>query len=210
MALPLDAATRAALRAGQLFTGWLIDLFLDEGTERYWNGYTPLSYMSETGALATYQGIGESWALKGELEKRKGLEGASFELFFDSAGQVKAGDPVHELLNKTWHRRRVRVRQVLFTSAGRSVAVGTVEEVQGEIDNIADTLEAGRGAELSVTVESGTFSYLERTQTKRTAETQARFWPGDTGFQIMPKIAGIELPWKSKFQKMPGFKQVGK
>jgi|GEM_PF-3469542 len=175
---------------------WFLEITLDSETLRWCNGRDSLTLDDNT-----YTPLGTRWTPPDRLKRRAGLKSEKFELDFDSSRQSDNTDPVGALLDKTWRRRQIRLRRIVWNS-GQVPDDGTVlEDERGRLRNLSDSLKAGQAARLTMEIESGALAYLERRMETRTPASQNAAYPGDKGFDLIAQLEGVTLPWRTKFKK---------
>lgn len=203
MPLPLSPEQKAALRAGRIETGFLLDLFVDGESLHCSTLYSDISYDVGDGVTRAYEPLADRWS-HGEQAITMGtdLEPVPLNLSFDASRAGDDSDFVGRFVDSQWHRRRARLTEVTFlVGSSRFVPIAPVFTWEGEMD-FADFPESvGTPPTMLLTLESGTFRYLGTNVQTRTDENQQRFFPGDTFFQDLPGLIGRELPWHRNWVK---------
>ena len=203
MPLPLSSEQKAALRAGRIEMGFLLDLFVD-GTSLHCSSlYTPLSYDVGDGVTRDYEPMADRWG-HGENAITMGtdLTPEPLNLIFDASRVGDNTDFVGRFVDSKWHRRHTRLTEMTFlVGSSRAVPIAPVFTWEGDMDFASFPETAGAPPTMMLTIESGTFRYLSRNVQTRTDENQQRFFPGDKFFQDLPGLIGRELPWHRSWIK---------
>lgn len=200
--LTFSAAVDAALAERTWSIGLFFELYALEATFRYWNGNGEINPVDIN---QTFEGIGPRMRLSGDLEIGIGLESRTISLEFDSARQVDNDDPLGQIYDSTWQGRRCRLAEVMFVPhQNRTVPIGVTWQQWGNVDRLVDTLSADSEPTTVMSIETGTFRYLERNLLYRSEATQKRLFPGDTGMDLQAQMVGVELPWRSKWSTAAG------
>lgn len=175
---------------------WFLEISLDAETLRWWSGHGSVVFDGET-----WTGLGQRWRAPKSLKRTAGLKSEKFDLEFDSSRQTNNADPIGHLLDQKWRRRQMRLRRIAW-AAGAGPDVGDVlADERGRIRNLSDELQAGKPATLSMEIESGMLAYLERRMETRSPAGQKRVFPGDLGFDLIAKLEGKTIPWRTKETK---------
>ena len=175
---------------------WFLDLSLDGGTTRWWNGEGDITFDGQT-----YIGLGKRFIPPKDIKRTASLKSEKLTLEFDCSGQLDNSDPIGALLDQNWRRRPIRLRMVVW-DYGQSPDDGDVyEDERGIIHNLPSELQQGEQPILEMEIESGLLAYLERRKSNRTAVSQKAVYPDDEGFDLALKLRGTEIPWRTKHKK---------
>jgi|GEM_PF-2774004 len=175
---------------------WFLEIFLDETTARWWSGTGPAVFDGQT-----YTGLGARWKTPEALQRTDSLKSETIDLEFDSSRQTVNADPIGWLLDQRWRRRAIRLRQVAW-EFGDVPDNGTVlDDERGRIRNLSDEIKAGSPATLTMEIESGVLAYLERRMELRTPASQKRVFPEDLGFDLIAKLEGKTILWRTNYKK---------
>lgn len=173
---------------------WFLDILLDGETLRWWSGTGPITFDGQT-----YTGLGARWTPPERIKRRASMKSETIELEFDSSRQSDNADPVGHLLDQKWRRRQVRLRRIAW-EAGTGPGSGDVlEDERGRIRNLSDRVRMGQAARITMEIESGALAYLERRMATRSPVSQKAVFPGDLGFDLIARLQGITLPWRTKY-----------
>lgn len=175
---------------------WFLDIVLDNETLRWWSGHGSIAFEGQT-----YTGLGTRWKTPESLKRSASLKSEKVELEFDSARQTVNGDPIGHLLDQKWRRRQVRLRRLVWNVGETPDAATVLADERGRIRNLSDELQAGKPPKLTMEIESGALAYLERRAEFRTSAGQKRVFPADKGFDLIAKLEGKTLRWRTKETK---------
>ena len=175
---------------------WFLDITLDSETLRWWSGTGDVTFGGQT-----YTGLGSRFITPESLKRKASLKSEKVELEFDSSRQSDNSDPIGHLLDQNYRNRAIRLRRVAWL-AGQTVDAGeTLADERGRIRNIADGLQRGKPAILTMELESGALAYLERRMETRSPASQNIVFPEDKGFDLIAQLEGVTLPWRTKYKK---------
>ncbi|WP_300396686.1 phage tail protein [Henriciella sp.] len=175
---------------------WFLDITLDSSTLRWWSGTGSVSFGGNT-----YTGLGTRWQPPDDLKRKSSLKSEKIDLEFDSSRQSDNSDPIGALLDEKWRNRAVRLRRLAWDAGDGPDDGDVLEDERGRIRNLSDTLQAGSPAIISMEIESGALAYLERRMETRSPASQTRVFAGDKGFDLIAKLEGKTLAWRTKHKK---------
>jgi len=179
MPLPLSTAARNAITAREVAVAWLMELYCDEGTLRGWDQFESCNYGGDT-----FEPIGSGWAIAGQIKAGAGLVAESLTFTFDGGGQYDDASFVGRLLDRSWHQRRIRIRNVCFNVSSNFVTpIDTVFEWVGFMDTISAPEGSRSGSQIILNCESGTFRARARNLRTVTDVDQRLRDPNDGSFR---------------------------
>lgn len=200
MPAPFSTAGREKLRARQISDAWFFDLYTDEGTLRGWNQQFAITLSGDE-----YEPLGDKIDIDVEINSGSDLVAEPLTIKFDGAAKLDNTSFVGRLLDRTWHQRRIRVRQFVFdvTSNKRSEAT-EVFSWYGNMDTLSDP-EGGSGpAEIILNCESGTFRALARNNQTVTDVNQRLRDANDASFKNMSVKPFQRVPFGIGDHKIAG------
>lgn len=205
MPLPLTTDARNALLAREVAVGWLLELSCDEGTLRGWSGTESLSYDS-----ATWEALGDRWGVSGAIGGGLDLVAESIVFWFDGGPQYDDASFVGRLLDRTWHQRAFRLRQVLFqTSTYFATVIGEVLDVRGFMDTIQTPEGGTEASRVVLSCETGTFRARARDMATITDADQRRRDSDDASFRNMAVKPFQDVPFGASWTTIPGVRSAG-
>lgn len=210
MAVPLTSGQRDALRSGPLALYLCVDLFLDGGTQRFWDG-------PENAVISgdSYLSIG-AYAGASVVSQGADLGGNGIELTLDATKLLGAAadvsDPAYFLstiISAGGYRQRPMRLSFSFWNADTGAHILQLRKFTGVIDQmqIDDKPATGSGegrALLVIKCESLTLRYGQRTGRVRSHADQQEIWPGDDFFKLCAGSVATErsLNWGHKAAKV--------
>jgi hypothetical protein len=207
MPLPLDTATRNALAAREVATAWLLELFCysaggSPATLRGWDKTEAITYDGNA-----YEALGDRWGISGEIRAGADLVAEPLTVWFDGATQLDDASFIGRLVDRQWHQRKVRLRQLLLVPTSNFVtAVGVVMDWRG----FMDTLEAPEGDEgpsrVTLSCESGTFRARARNMTTVTDRDQRLRDASDASFRNIATKPFQDVPFGTSWSSIPGYR----
>jgi hypothetical protein len=207
MPLPLDTATRNALAAREVATAWLLELFCvsaggSPATLRGWDKTEAITYDGNA-----YEALGDRWGIAGEIRAGADLVAEPLAIWFDGATQLDDASFIGRLVDRQWHQRKVRLRQLLLVPTSNFVtAVGVVMDWRG----FMDTLEAPEGDEspsrVTLSCESGTFRARARNMTTVTDRDQRLRDATDASFRNIATKPFQDVPFGTSWSSIPGYR----
>jgi hypothetical protein len=207
MPLPLDTDTRNALVAREVATAWLLELFCEDtdGDPAYLRGW------DKTGAITydsqTFEALGDQWGVFGEIKAGADLVAEPLTIWFDGVGQSDDASFIGRLLDRRWHQRKVRLRQLLLNPSSNFVtAIGVVMDWRGFMDQV----EASEGEEgpsrVLLRCESGTFRARARNMTTVTDRDQRMRDADDGSFRNIATKPFQSVPFGTSWSNIPGYR----
>lgn len=210
MPLPLDTDTRDALAAREIAVAWLLELFCDSagGSPAYlraWNQTEAITYDS-----ADFEPLGDAWGLAGEIRAGADLVAEPLTIWFDGAAQLDNASFVGRLLDRRWHQRKIRLRQLLMVPTSNFVtAIGVGLDWRGFMDSL-DAPEGGAGASrVTLSCESGTFRARARNMTTVTDRDQRLRDSNDASFRNIAVKPFQDIPFGTSWTNIPGARGGG-
>jgi hypothetical protein len=207
MPLPLDTDTRNALAAREVATAWLLELFCEdsEGDPAYlrgWDKPEAITYDS-----VSFEALNDSWGVAGDIRAGADLVAEPLTIWFDGALQLDDASFVGRLLDRRWHQRKVRLRQLLLNPSTHFVtAIGVVMDWRG----FMDTIEAPEGDEgpsrVTLSCESGTFRARARNMTTVTDRDQRLRDADDGSFKNIATKPFQSVPFGTSWSNIPGYR----
>lgn len=204
MPLPLDTATRNALGAREVACAWLLELFCEStgGSPAYlrgWDKTEAITYDS-----VTFEALGDAWGINGEIRAGADLVAEPLSIWFDGSKQLDDASFIGRLLDRRWHQRKVRLRQLLMAPTSNFVtAVGVVLDWRGFMDTI-DAPEGEGPSRVTLQCESGTFRARARNMTTVTDMDQKRRDADDASFQNIATKPFQSVPFGTSWSNIPG------
>lgn len=200
MPLPLSTAARNAINAREVAFAWFVELHCDEGVLRGWDQFETITYGGQT-----YEPLGSTFSIVGELKAGGGLVAESLTVSFDGGGQYDDASFVGRLLDRSWHQRRIKIWNVCFdTSSNFVTAIGTVLEWYGYMDTI-DAPEGSRGqSQIILNCESGTFRARARNLRTLTDVDQKLRDATDASFRNIAVKPFQDVPFGISWANIPG------
>lgn len=210
MAVPLTTGQRNALRSGPLALYLCVELDLDSGTVRFWDGPDHVDIDGDT-----YYAIG-AYAGCTTISMGADLGGQGIELTLDAtkllgdAGDVS--DPAYFLstiISDGGYRQRPMRAAYSFWNAQTGVHLLQIRKFTGLIDQMEIREEPGGDgsgqALLKVRCESMTLRYGQRVGRIRGNEDQQEIFAGDEFFKLCAGSIATEreLLWGHKGAKTP-------
>jgi hypothetical protein len=210
MPLPLTTDTRDRLQSRQVGCAWLLELFTESagGSPAYlrgWDKTETINYDS-----VDFEPLGDAWGISGEIRAGADLVAEPLTIWFDGSKQLDDASFVGRLLDRRWHQRKVRVRQLLMTSGSNfTVAVGVALDWRGFMDRI-ETPEGDDGpSRVILTCESGTFRARARNMTTVTDMDQKRRDATDASFRNIATKPFQSVPFGTDWSNIPGVRTGG-
>lgn len=204
MPLPLDTDTRNALNAREVSCAWLLELFTEStgGSPAYlrgWDKSEAITYDS-----VSFEALGDAWGISGEIRAGADLVAEPLTIWFDGAKQLDDTSFVGRLLDRRWHQRKVRLRQLLMVPGSNFVtAIGVVLDWRGFMDTI-ETPEGEGPSRVTLTCESGTFRARARNMTTVTHMDQKRRDATDASFANIAVKPFQSVPFGTSWSNIPG------
>lgn len=205
MPLPITSDVRARLEARQMTTSWLLELYTESvgGSPAYlrgWDQSEAITYES-----VTYEPLGDAWGVMGEIRAGADLVAEPLTIWFDATEQLDDASFVGRLLDRRWHQRKVRLRQLITTQSSNFVTVnGVALEWRGFMDKI-ETNEGDDGpTRVTMTCESGTFRARARNMTTVTDLDQKRRDATDGSFRNIATKPFQSVPFGTSWSNIPG------
>lgn len=202
MPLPIDSETRDALVAREIAHAWLLELFTDEGTLRAWDKTEAMTFESNT-----FEALGDQWSIEGEIRAGADLVAEPLTISFDGSVQLDDASFVGRLLDRTWHQRRIRLRQMLLVPTSNFVTpVGIAFDWRGFMDTI-DAPEGGSGpSKVVLNCESGTFRARARNMHTVTDLDQRLRDANDNSFRNIATKPFQDVPFGTGWTNVPGYR----
>lgn len=200
MPLPLSTAARNAINAREVAVAWFIELYCDEGTLRGWDQFESVSYSGDT-----FEPIGSGWSVAGQIKAGAGLVAESLTLSFDGGGQYDDASFIGRLLDRSWHQRRVRIRNVCFNVSSNFVTpIDTIFEWVGFMDTITAPEALRSGSKIILNCESGTFRARARNLRTVTDADQRLRDASDASFRNIATKPFQDVPFGVDWATLPG------
>lgn len=205
MPLPIDSDTRDALAAREIACAWLLELFCESagGSPAYlrgWNQTEAITYDS-----VSFEALGDAWGVSGEIRAGADLVAEPLAIWFDGAGQLDDASFVGRLLDRRWHQRKVRLRQLLLVpSSNFATAIGVALDWRGFMDKIDAPEGEGGGSRVTLTCESGTFRARARNMTTVTDRDQRLRDANDASFRNIAVKPFQDIPFGTSWANIPG------
>lgn len=200
MPLPLSSDLRTALKARTVFHAWLLELFCDEGTLRCWDKRFPLTFEGNT-----FEGLGDLWGFDGEIRIGSDLVAEPLPLWFDGAAQLDDSSFIGRLLDRSWHERNMRLRQVIMSPTSEfTVAVGVALDLFGRMDDLTDTDQDGAPSNFQLACEVGPLWARDRNLRTVTDVDQREIDPNDGIFSDIGVKPFQEVPFGTSWSNIPG------
>lgn len=210
MPLPIDSDTRDALAAREVATAWLLELFCEStgGSPAYlrgWNQTEAITYDS-----VSFEALGDRWGVAGEIRAGADLVAEPLSIWFDGATQLDDASFIGRLLDRRWHQRKIRLRQLLLVPTSNFVTpIGVVMDWRGFMDTI-ETPEGGSGSSrATLNCESGTFRARARNMTTVTDRDQRLRNADDASFRNIAVKPNQDIPFGTSWSTVPGYRQAG-
>ena len=209
MPLSLTVDTRNALAAREVACAWLLELFTESagGSPAYlrgWDKSEAITYDS-----VSFEALGDAWGISGEIRAGADLVAEPLSIWFDGSKQLDDASFVGRLLDRRWHQRKVRVRQLLMTPSSNFVTpIGVVLDWRG----FMDTIEAPEGegpSRVTLNCESGTFRARARNMTTVTDMDQKRRDATDASFRNIAVKPFQSVPFGTDWSNIPGVRTSG-
>lgn len=205
MPLPLDTATRNALAAREIAHAWLLELFCyspggSPATLRGWDKTEAITYGGNT-----FEALGDAWGVSGDIKVGADLVAEKLTIWFDGAKQLDDASFIGRLVDRRWHQRRLRLRQLLLVPSSNFVtAVGVAFDWRGFMDTL-DAPEGGDGpSRVTLSCESGTFRARARNMTTVTDLDQRRRDAADASFRNIAVKPFQSVPFGTTWANIPG------
>lgn len=200
MPLPLDTATRNALRAGNVAHAWLLELFPDEGALRCWDKVEPITFETNV-----FEATENRWGIDGTVSGGANLVSQPMNIWFDGGGALDDTSFIGRLLDSTWHERAIRLRQLLLVPDGAfATVIGAALDWVGFMDQITDP-EGGSGDyNITLKCESGTFRARGQNLHTITDKDQRLFDPDDGSFANIGLKPLQQIPFGVSWSDVPG------
>lgn len=209
MPLPLSDSTRSALAAREIAHAWLLDLYCENAdgspaTLRGWDKTEAITYGGDT-----YEPLADAWGIDGEIRAGADLVAEPLAIWFDGAAQLDDASFVGRLLDRRWHQRRVRLRQLLLAPGTNFTSViGVAFEWRGFMDKI-DAPEGPGASRVALGCESGTFRARARNMTTVSDRDQRLRDASDASFANMAVKPFQDVPFGTSWTNIPGYRYVG-
>lgn len=207
MPLPIDSTTRTALAAREVATAWLLELFCESagGSPAYLRGWDKTEAITYGGS--TFEALGDAWGVSGEIRAGADLVAEPLTIWFDGSKQLDDASFIGRLLDRRWHQRKLRLRQLLLTPTSNFVtAVGVVMDWRGFMDTL-DAPEGGAGSSrVTLTCESGTFRARARNMSTVTDLDQRRRDASDASFRNIATKPFQDVPFGLSWSSIPGYR----
>lgn len=206
MPLPLDTETRDALAAREVATAWLLELFCESagGSPAYlrgWNQTEAVTYDS-----VSFEALGDAWGISGEIRAGADLVAEPLTIWFDGAGQLDDASFVGRLLDRRWHQRKVRLRQLLLVPTSNfATPIGVALDWRGFMDTI-DAPEGPGASRVTLSCESGTFRARARNMTTVTDRDQRLRDADDASFRNIAVKPFQDIPFGTSWTTVPGYR----
>jgi hypothetical protein len=200
MPVPLTTDVRNAAAAREKASAWFFELFTDEGTLRAWDQNETITFDGQT-----FEPIGTTGRIEGEIRSSSNLVAEPLMIVLDGGKQSDDASFVGRLLDRSWHRREIRVRQVLFNVSTNFVTtIGAAFDWLGHMDTIQAPLGVNAEASVILTCYSGTF--LARARTLRTVSDvdQKMRDPTDASFKNIAVKPRQDIPFGTAWTTVPG------
>lgn len=203
--LDVTEEIKTLLRTGPLEYATLADIYLDGETLHYSDLFHSIT-LNNGDETATYAPLGDRIIPPDQIETQQSLDDSTIEVSLDSSRISDGNDPVGALIDNTIAQRRVRLRTVLFQpDTSRTDPLWLFNTRNGVIDRVGDMIKIGNPSTLKLTAASGFFAYLERRLTTYSHTYQTDIHPGDTGFEYLPQLIDLQLPWRGEFRAGTGY-----
>lgn len=204
MPLPLTTPGRNALAAETIASAFLLELKTDEGTLRAWDKGHALTF--ET---FSWEPMDSLWTITDALKSGADLVPEALTISFEGSEQYIDTSFVGRLLDRTWHQRKIRIRQLLFEPATNFITpIEVVYDWRGYMDTI-DAPEGGRVVDVLVlNSESGMFGVHDSNVRTLTDQDQRLRDANDASFRNMALKINQDVPFGVGWSAIPGSSPV--
>jgi len=205
MPLPLDTDTRNALAAREIASAWLLELFCESAggspaTLRGWNQTETITYGG-----SDFAALGDAWGISGEIRAGADLVAEPLTFWFDGAVQLDDASFVGRLLDRRWHQRKIRLRQLLLVPTSNfATTIGVGLDWRGFMDTIGAPEGDGGPSRVVLSCESGTFRARARNMTTVTDRDQRLRDADDACFRNMAVKPFQDIPFGTSWSNVPG------
>lgn len=185
MARDMTTAFQSAVIAGTVRPIYLVEMFFDSETLRFWNGIGELTYDSDT-----Y--IGSGTLLKiGQIGETKSVQalGTVFRLSGVPSSLILTA------LSEDYQDRKITIHFGAFDAAGDIIS-DPITTFSGKA-NVMTIEEGGQRATIEMTAESDLVTLRRVKERRLTSEDQQAKYPGDLGFQKVPALQDTEIVWQT-------------
>jgi hypothetical protein len=205
MPLPLTTEARAALRTREVAVAWLLELTTDEGVLRAWDKTEALTYEA-----VTWEPLADAWGIEGEIRAGADLVAEPLTIWFDGARQLEDSSFVGRLLDRTWHQRAVRLRQLLLVPESNfATVIGVTLDWRGHMDQISAPEGEAAASRVVLSCESGTFRARGRNLHTVTDADQRLRDDADASFRNMAVKPFQDVPFGTSWANIPGARSSG-
>lgn len=200
MPLNLTASVEAAIEVDQIAHAWLLELFTDEGALRCWDKPFDMSYGGNT-----YEGLGDSWEIAGEIRLGTDLVPEPLTFNFDGSRILDNADFTGRLVDRSWHQREMRLTGLLFVPGQRfGTPIGPHLIWNGTMDTLENPEGDGSISGVVLSCEGGIFRALDRNMTVCTDADQKRRNPSDRLFENVATKPQQDVPFGRAWSNVPG------
>jgi hypothetical protein len=216
MAYSLDAATEAAMAAGQIKSADLYDFYLKTsgGADlklRCWNWPGSTTYpgtveLDGSTSAQTYESMFGRVKAAWGLRMAASLSSEPLVITLDGSRSTDDADFVGKFVDADWHQRRVRVRRVLIDIATGALNAAPHHEWRGLIDHRNLTSQDDQKQTWEVSCQGGLFRVRGRRLRTRSHEDQQRRAAGDLFYAGTAKMVALPLIWAKAPANIPGIR----
>lgn len=173
---------------------WFVEIFLDGSTIRFSNNTEAVTLGG-----VSFAPLADRFTPPDKVRLQSNLKSSTIELEFDSSRQLDNTDILGGLLDSSWRRRPIRLRNIHYTTDPNTGDV--ISDTYGRIRRMPGTRAVGKPAIVTMEIESGSLAYLERRMQTRSAENQKIAFPGDLGFDLVKVLEDVPRIWRTKETK---------
>lgn len=200
MPIPLSSDARNAGRARRVSSAWLLDLYCAEGTLRVWDQFEAFTFGGDV-----YEAGADKWGILSELRCGRDLVPSTLSLWLDGSGEFTPGSLIYRFIHRTWHGRRLRLRQVLFAvDSNYATPIGVYYRWQGLMDTLPAPFGGKGPARFTLNAESGAFRAKQRDMTTLTDVDQRRRAANDGSFKNTAVKPFQDIPFGEEWSNIPG------
>lgn len=189
MAYAIDAATLAALNAGQANTRYMVLFDFVSGFYGFWGGHGTLSHNG-----VTYVGAGSLFSVEDIGQVTDGSAVPIVLVLNGMANSALSPDALASIEAETYHQRPVVIMTAYFEEDGRTLR--SVEtEYRGYIDRISHQHRIGGEAVLRFHLESKARDHFKAGYRMRTDADQGAIDANDGGLRHAIQAASVTVQW---------------
>lgn len=200
MAIPLTAQQRADLNDPSIPKDvvWCLSINTDEGLLAINNRSTPVTYQS-----VAYEAGVDKWKVDGELAMGSNLVPETIQISFDASEIHDDTSFAGRLVDRTWHRRRVKIFLLLYNAATGAFICET-RQVFAFADTLDDVDQVGAPAQLTMGCETGTIRALASRRNLCSDADQRKRNPTDAFFRNVGVKGSQQVPFGVAWSNVPG------